>query len=159
MWIKKQLLRNFSVSNIRNYTLNNTKDSPIKNLTVKTLSSQVIIRNHNKYSNQIFKRYQSSCPSGTKLNLDIYKDGSDPIALPDDKYPDWLWSILKDQIIKADLVINKQNIEQIAKDFSKFNNHNNKYDKITNDNLKLRKKQLRLENKNKIKQNNYLSKL
>ncbi|WVN89407.1 uncharacterized protein L203_104630 [Cryptococcus depauperatus CBS 7841] len=39
----------------------------------------------------------SSCPSGTTLTgLSILKDKPDPVALPDDQYPSWLWRILED---------------------------------------------------------------
>ncbi|TPX64477.1 hypothetical protein SpCBS45565_g05872 [Spizellomyces sp. 'palustris'] len=37
----------------------------------------------------------SSCKEGTVLKgLNILKDGKDPVALADDAYPDWLWSLL-----------------------------------------------------------------
>lgn len=39
----------------------------------------------------------SSCPGGTTLTgLNIFKDRADPVALPDDQYPDWLWTILEE---------------------------------------------------------------
>ncbi|KIR68802.1 hypothetical protein I312_100099 [Cryptococcus bacillisporus CA1280] len=39
----------------------------------------------------------SSCPAGTPLtNLSILKDKPDPVALPDDQYPAWLWTLLED---------------------------------------------------------------
>lgn len=39
----------------------------------------------------------SSCPAGTTLSgLNIFKDRADPVALPDDQYPTWLWTILED---------------------------------------------------------------
>ncbi|OHF01299.1 hypothetical protein CORC01_03332 [Colletotrichum orchidophilum] len=38
----------------------------------------------------------SSCPPGTVLNgLNYLKNKTDPIALPDEEYPDWLWTILE----------------------------------------------------------------
>lgn len=34
----------------------------------------------------------SSCAEGTVMTgLNIMKDGQDPVAMADDKYPDWLW--------------------------------------------------------------------
>ena len=37
----------------------------------------------------------SSCKPGTVLQgLNILKDGSDPVALPDEEYPPWLWTLL-----------------------------------------------------------------
>lgn len=37
----------------------------------------------------------SSCPAGTVLNgLNYFKGKTDPVALPDDEYPEWLWSCL-----------------------------------------------------------------
>lgn len=106
----------------------------------------------------VSKRYQSSCPSGTKLNLDIYKEGPEPTALPDDKYPDWLWKILEEQKQKKGIILNKDQIENIAENFVTNNKDESKVNQINND-LKLRKKQLRLQNRKKIQQNNYLSKL
>ncbi|OWT36652.1 large subunit ribosomal protein L37 [Cryptococcus neoformans] len=39
----------------------------------------------------------SSCPAGTPLaNLSVLKDKPDPVALPDDQYPAWLWTLLED---------------------------------------------------------------
>lgn len=39
----------------------------------------------------------SSCPEGTTLSsLNIFKDRADPVALPDDQYPTWLWTILEE---------------------------------------------------------------
>lgn len=34
-------------------------------------------------------------PAGTVLKgLNFYKDKQDPVAMADEEYPDWLWSIL-----------------------------------------------------------------
>ncbi|KAK6903700.1 50S small subunit ribosomal protein L37 [Kwoniella mangroviensis CBS 10435] len=39
----------------------------------------------------------SSVPAGTKLTgLSILKDKPDPVALEDDEYPPWLWTLLED---------------------------------------------------------------
>ncbi|KAL9932748.1 hypothetical protein V8E36_008447 [Tilletia maclaganii] len=38
----------------------------------------------------------SVCPAGTVLSgLGIFKDRAEPIALPDDQYPTWLWSLIE----------------------------------------------------------------
>lgn len=40
-------------------------------------------------------RAPSSCPAGTVLNgLNYFKGKTDPVALPDEQYPDWLWDCL-----------------------------------------------------------------
>ncbi|KAL1840641.1 hypothetical protein VTJ49DRAFT_249 [Mycothermus thermophilus] len=40
----------------------------------------------------------SSCPAGTVLNgLNYFKGQSDPVALPDEAYPEWLWRCLEVQ--------------------------------------------------------------
>jgi len=45
----------------------------------------------------------SSCPPGTVLSgLSVIKDQPDPIALPDDQYPSWLWTILDDANVKLE---------------------------------------------------------
>lgn len=37
----------------------------------------------------------SSVPAGTVLKgINIFKNGSDPIAKLDEEYPDWLWDLL-----------------------------------------------------------------
>ncbi|TKA53610.1 hypothetical protein B0A53_03901 [Rhodotorula sp. CCFEE 5036] len=37
---------------------------------------------------------ESSCPPGTVLkNLSFVKDAADPVALEDDKYPAWVWTL------------------------------------------------------------------
>ncbi|SCU97105.1 LAME_0F18536g1_1 [Lachancea meyersii CBS 8951] len=74
----------------------------------------------------------SSCPAGTVLNLQIKKSGKEPVALEDHEYPEWLWSVLDP---KAQLK------------------------KLQQDPLKMRKKQLRSANRDKIKQSNFLAKM
>jgi large subunit ribosomal protein L54 len=40
-------------------------------------------------------RISSSVHANTPLRgLNILKEGKDPVALPDDQYPSWLWSLL-----------------------------------------------------------------
>lgn len=75
---------------------------------------------------------KSSCPAGTSLNLNIKKAGKDPIALSDDEYPTWLWTVL--------------DAEAQARE-------------LAEDPLKQRKKQIRKANRTNIKQNNFLKQL
>jgi large subunit ribosomal protein L54 len=45
----------------------------------------------------------SSCPPGTVLTgLSVIKDQPDPVALPDDQYPAWLWTVLDDNKAKLE---------------------------------------------------------
>ncbi|BAO40724.1 54S ribosomal protein L37 [Kluyveromyces marxianus] len=74
----------------------------------------------------------SSCPAGTPLKLQIKKSGKEPVALEDHEYPAWLWSVL-DEKAQAE--------------------------KLAADPIKLRKKQLRVANRERIKQNNFLSQM
>ncbi|RCK60667.1 54S ribosomal protein L37, mitochondrial [Candida viswanathii] len=76
---------------------------------------------------------KSSCPAGTVLNLKVFKKGDEPVAKEDSEYPDWLWDMLDQKKVMDTLQ---------AQDF-----------------LKWRKKQLRRDNKEKIKNNNFMSKL
>lgn len=75
---------------------------------------------------------KSSCPAGTVINVNTKKSGKDPVALEDSEYPDWLWDVL--------------NPEAQMK-------------KLQADPMKLRKKQLRKANRDKIKQNNFLKQI
>ncbi|SMN19267.1 similar to Saccharomyces cerevisiae YBR268W MRPL37 Mitochondrial ribosomal protein of the large subunit [Maudiozyma saulgeensis] len=83
----------------------------------------------------------SSCLVGTKLNLDIKKGKQGPVALDDNEYPDWLWTVLKDDSKKAKP--DKEPKESPSPDTQ----------------LGQRRKQLRKENRSKIKQNNFISQL
>jgi large subunit ribosomal protein L54 len=48
--------------------------------------------------NATAKPVLSSCPAGTPLNgLNYFKNKSDPVALPDEEYPEWLWKCLEVQ--------------------------------------------------------------
>ncbi|SCU80969.1 LAFA_0C02058g1_1 [Lachancea sp. 'fantastica'] len=78
------------------------------------------------------ERVISSCPAGTVLNLQIKKSGKEPVALEDHEYPEWLWSVLDKEA---------------------------QLNKLQQDPLKLRRKQLRTSNRQKIKQNNFLSEI
>lgn len=46
---------------------------------------------------------RSSVPAGTPLRgLNFLKDRQDPVALADDEYPEWLWTILERQEKKGE---------------------------------------------------------
>lgn len=46
---------------------------------------------------------RSSVPAGTPLKgLNFLKDRTDPVALADDEYPDWLWTLLSRQEKKGE---------------------------------------------------------
>lgn len=66
----------------------------------------------------------SSCPADTKLEGVNYLKGQAPVlALPDDQYPEWLWTILKPKVYaddgpggKADRVKRRAEKKQRIKD-------------------------------------------
>ncbi|RIA96056.1 mitochondrial ribosomal protein L37-domain-containing protein [Glomus cerebriforme] len=74
---------------------------------------------------QQIQRIQSSVPAGTILKgLNFHKDGADPIALPDDDYPNWLWEILdkeKDEQLRNN-VYSRQHHKKQRKELIKNNN-------------------------------------
>ncbi|CAI5757934.1 unnamed protein product [Candida verbasci] len=76
---------------------------------------------------------QSSCKSGTVLNLKIYNKGDEPIAKDDSEYPDWLWNMLDK-----------------TKSLNKIKDENF---------LRWRRIKLSKENGKKIRQNNFVSKI
>ena len=82
---------------------------------------------------------KSSCLVGTPLNLNIRKGQKGPVALEDSEYPDWLWTILDDTSSK----VSDANLKELSVD----------------EQLKLRKKEIRKENRKKIKQSNFISQL
>ncbi|RXK36306.1 hypothetical protein M231_06442 [Tremella mesenterica] len=83
------------------------------------------------------KRPVSSCKAGTKLTgLAVLKDQPDPVALPDDQYPDWLWTVLdKDESRSQPLNVTSTSGEPV--DFAK------------------EKRKLRAMNRQNIKASNY----
>lgn len=81
---------------------------------------------------------KSSCPVGTSLNLGIKKGKQVPTALEDGEYPEWLWTVLDDK-------------SKVAKDTEQEMSMEEK--------LERRRRQLRKENRSKIKQNNFISQL
>ncbi|KAJ3376973.1 39S ribosomal protein L37, mitochondrial, partial [Lobulomyces angularis] len=49
----------------------------------------------------MFIQLESTCLEGTVLKgLNIYEGKQDPVAMADEKYPDWLWSILVEPTTK-----------------------------------------------------------
>jgi large subunit ribosomal protein L54 len=75
---------------------------------------------------------QSSCPAGTVLNLKIKKSGTEPVALEDSEYPEWLWSVLDAKAQQATL---------------------------DTDAAKKAKREMRARNKKKIKMNNFIAQM
>ncbi|PVI08198.1 hypothetical protein DM02DRAFT_501851, partial [Periconia macrospinosa] len=63
---------------------------------------------------------RSSVPAGTPLKgLNFFKDKSDPVAMADEEYPDWLWTILdkkdtKDNADSGDLFSKSKKQRRIA---------------------------------------------
>ncbi|AMD19289.1 HBR388Cp [Eremothecium sinecaudum] len=74
----------------------------------------------------------SSCPAGTVINVQVKKSGPEIIAQEDSAYPEWLWTVL-DKKAQAE--------------------------KLAADPLKMRRKELRKQNREKIKQQNFLGKM
>lgn len=81
---------------------------------------------------------KSSCAVGTNLNLGIKKGKAGPVALEDSEYPPWLWIVLD-----GHKKLGKEAQSKLTADES----------------LDLRRKNLRKENRSKIKQNNFISQL
>lgn len=75
---------------------------------------------------------QSSCAAGTVLNLKIRKSGTEPVALEDHDYPEWLWNVL---------------------------DHKSQEAKLEADPAKKAKKHMRTINKKKIKMNNFIAQM
>lgn len=49
------------------------------------------------------RRMVSSCKEGTKINIDIYKSASPPVAKKDADYPEWLWKLLDEKALAKEL--------------------------------------------------------
>ncbi|CAG8541370.1 10274_t:CDS:2 [Ambispora gerdemannii] len=61
----------------------------------------------------------SAAPAGTVLQgINYLKDGTDPIALPDHEYPEWLWEILDEKKQKewANDPTNRQYLRKIRRE-------------------------------------------
>lgn len=67
---------------------------------------------------------ESSCKEGTKMNLNVYKNGKPIVALKDEDYPEWLWGLLDKDLQMEELkkedwfrynrkIIKKQNVARI----------------------------------------------
>jgi large subunit ribosomal protein L54 len=73
----------------------------------------------------------SFAPPGTKLKgINVKKNGQDPIALPENEYPDWLWRLLDEEAQTKSLEAEP---------------------------AKLARKQQRAANRQKIKMNNFMA--
>ncbi|KAM0752056.1 hypothetical protein T439DRAFT_379183 [Meredithblackwellia eburnea MCA 4105] len=84
---------------------------------------------------------QSSCPPGTVFKgLNFLKDGTDPVALEDSAYPDWVWTLAEAPTTGGG-----------AKGAVKADG-----DKSEQDKLKAARKQMAKENKTAIKAKNTL---
>ncbi|KAJ2527914.1 hypothetical protein GGH20_002864 [Coemansia sp. RSA 1937] len=61
-----------------------------------SLGSQTAETNASSDTQKPVKKYPASLAThGTVLKgLNIYKQGKDPVALKDEEYPDWLWTLL-----------------------------------------------------------------
>ncbi|KAH7375996.1 mitochondrial ribosomal protein L37-domain-containing protein [Plectosphaerella cucumerina] len=70
--------------------------SPAEPLTTPKLSTPIVEGTvAAQTSTTTTTRPPSSCPAGTVLNgLNYFKGKTDPVALPDEEYPDWLWDCL-----------------------------------------------------------------
>lgn len=76
---------------------------------------------------------KSYIAAGTRLKgCNVRKAGEDPIALPDEEYPPWLWTLLDPEAQKA---------------------------KLEADPILAAKKARRQANRDKIKENNFLAKM
>ncbi|WWD21529.1 hypothetical protein CI109_106015 [Kwoniella shandongensis] len=82
----------------------------------------------------------SSCLPGTTLTgLSILKDKPDPVALPDDQYPTWLWTLLDDTSKAHKAVENEVHLSQegqqgfdVVKEKRKLKNLNREKIKASN---------------------------
>lgn len=65
-------------------------------------------------------------PEGTVLkNIAIQTGQTDPVALKDEEYPDWVWSLLKPQpAIDADGVPTRASLKKASKETIRANNQN-----------------------------------
>ncbi|CAN6674862.1 large ribosomal subunit protein mL54 [Trichomonascus vanleenenianus] len=51
----------------------------------------------------------SIAPAGTVLKgINVRKNGEDPVALPEDQYPDWLWEVLDENVKTQKLEANPE---------------------------------------------------
>ncbi|KAJ1862430.1 hypothetical protein LPJ73_000752 [Coemansia sp. RSA 2703] len=69
-----------------------------RTLTARGLAFSAVLRSApgaDQITEQTKRAVVSSATPGTVLKgLNIYKEGKDPVALKDEEYPDWLWSLL-----------------------------------------------------------------
>ncbi|CAI4037498.1 hypothetical protein SMKI_02G3750 [Saccharomyces mikatae IFO 1815] len=105
-------------------------------MLARSLGYRFISTSRVLFNKPAVKSVVSSCPAGTSLNLNIWKSGKDAVALEDKEYPNWLWGILN----------NEQTVEHTTKD-------------PEGEALLKRRKNIRKANRQRIKQNNFLSQL
>ena len=58
--------------------------------------------------NSIEAKPASICPAGTPLNLKIKVNQEEPVALEDNEYPDWLWTIMEEEKISENMSVEDQ---------------------------------------------------
>ncbi|KAL6928280.1 hypothetical protein ACO0SA_003015 [Hanseniaspora valbyensis] len=56
----------------------------------------------------VFTKPSSICPAGTPLNLKIKVNQEEPVALEDNEYPDWLWTIMEEEKISENMSVEDQ---------------------------------------------------
>ncbi|CAI4281047.1 60S ribosomal protein L37, mitochondrial precursor [Saccharomyces cerevisiae RM11-1a] len=105
-------------------------------MLARSLGYRLISTSRILYNKPTVKSVVSSCPAGTSLNLNIWKSGKDAVALEDKEYPNWLWSVLDSDHV----------VEHAAED-------------PEGQALLKRRENIRKANRQRIKQNNFLSQL
>ncbi|ODV83416.1 hypothetical protein CANARDRAFT_30035 [[Candida] arabinofermentans NRRL YB-2248] len=76
---------------------------------------------------------QSSCKEGTPINLNIFKAGKPTVALKDEEYPEWLWTLLDKEALLNKLKEEdyfKYKRKMLKKDNVAFCKHNNFMEKM-----------------------------
>jgi large subunit ribosomal protein L54 len=102
-------------------------------LPKRTIFTSSVLRNAAEGAKEVSKpAVPSSCPTGTVLNLKIKKSGTEPVALEDSEYPEWLWTVLDAKAQQA---------------------------KLDTDSAKKAKREMRARNKKKIKMNNFIAQM
>ena len=96
--------------------------------TTKILSSSSSLKPSTTTKQPSPKRKESSVPAGTIIKgVNFYKNGSDPVAKLDEEYPDWLWELLDEEVIR------QKELEQDK--FSRKSHRRDRREKIKNDNF------------------------
>jgi len=100
----------------------------------RLFSTSFVTRSGSEAAKQVESqlKIKSSCPAGTILNLKVKKSGPEPVALEDHEYPEWLWTVMDPKAQQA---------------------------KLEGDPAKYQKKLMRQRNRQKIKNNNFMSQM